>query len=360
MFANLFCISLSGGITLLLGTARVASNYKFNETPSHEEYLSKDISDISRIIHLEEIDSIPWETEQPGNSSSICTKTLQSDYENAVYGLSEHFGCDVNSISSALFDYSKHPLSGPPLDHNLQNKQHIGTTPGCTRAKLAARCSSFLKLANCIYSNYIEYARKAKTQLALSNDAIKVFEIYPNNNLINKYNSVAGGGIGFLFREFLGSVCAFVHNACDLLHPQFKFDEEHRKSQACIVFDIITPLKGYNSLFDKALPAKRRLELVTEEKKAFLNYYNHRVPELVLSQIDIPLLEPFNKSSKLRDYRVGLCNTRCQTISQLHSERENNKEYSAAGRYRIYAICVQLAIYCNICKLCESIGVKLN
>ncbi|XP_955213.1 uncharacterized protein TA05000 [Theileria annulata] len=354
-------VLISGLVVFSFYIISVESRFQINKSPQNNDFISKDISELGLNVYLDEIDFIPHEVSVTGKTKEVCKKSLETNYENDVYGLCEYFDCDIRFISSRPYNDKVPPFTKLPNNIILPNSGNISDQQRkkCNLTKLAARCSSYLRFANCIYINYVDGRRASIRNIKFSPEIEGSLKIYPNSELIDTYFSVDGGTIGFLFREYMQNICSFVHNSCETLHPQFKnINKGYFWSQACVVFDFITPIEGYHSLFSTKLPYEQVESLVSREKEDFVNYQIYKPSNIVFSELNIPLLDPYNTVDQLQEYRDLLLNYRCQLISELNNRTKNLELYSHSGKYRIYAACFELEKYYKKCDLCKKIGVK--
>nr|PVC50619.1 hypothetical protein MACL_00002153 [Theileria orientalis] len=324
----------------------VESDYKFGYSPSNEEFISKDLSGLGLNVYLEEFDFIPKEVSTRTTNPEVCKASLKRDFEDHVYGLCEHFSCDVGVIATKPYEKRVYPLSTAPKGIKLPKTENVSEEErtNCELAKLAARCSTYLKYANCIYYNYIASLKVGTTQITLSPSVSSLYARYPNNAFVDKYNAVGGGEIGFLFREFLQNICSFVHNACPNLHPQLKGATDYFFSQACIVFDTITPIGGIEKLFINYSDERQKISLESTDTDEFYKYSSVQT-DLVLSQFNIPLEDSLIPINKLTLYRESLYKNRCEILDELYEHNNRLNFYKDPGKYRIYSLCFQLEKY---------------
>ncbi|UVC54264.1 hypothetical protein MACJ_003801 [Theileria orientalis] len=339
-------------VTIIYYITLVESDYKFGYSPSNEEFISKDLSGLGLNVYLEEFDFIPKEVSSISTNVEVCKESLKRIFEDHVYGLCEHFKCDIGVIATKPYDKRVYPLSTAPAGPKVPKTENVSEEDrsNCELAKLAARCSSYLKFANCIYDKYIASFKIGTGQIKLSPPIAAFYKRYPNNVLVDKYNAAGGGEIGFLFREFLQNICSFVHNSCHNLHPQFKGTSDYFWSQACIVFDTITPLGGIETLFINYADDKQKISLESTETDEFLKYSSIQT-DLILSQLNIPVEGPINSTSKLTLYQESLFKIRCDIVKTLYVHTKQLSHYKDPGKYRIYSLCFQLEKDSEQCKV---------
>ncbi|KAK2196101.1 hypothetical protein BdWA1_002701 [Babesia duncani] len=295
--------------------------YPLDKSSSNEDFLEADISQYGLKAPLYEYDEIPREPNSDSKIKQTCKIQLQSHYEDAIAALtSDMKTCKLTSIA-ADFIHPKY-IQGIHQGKIYTGNDNIEISSDCKRIEFAARCSAYLKFANCMYLRHVGGAAGNNKDLVISDGVKEFFTEKYDKTLISIYTNRSGGRIGFLMHEALGYMCRYVNNACMDIHPQFDHNVDHRLSQACSIFDYITPLNSYESLFTLENDSEELEILVYKDKDLISNYNNIQLSKLMYTSMGIPLDTPVNSQHKIETYLQTLCNQRCEVVQKLMVSRD--------------------------------------
>lgn len=329
------------------------------ESQIAKNILSEDIRVEGRSIPFVIADYLPIEPDLTGGTD-YCKLKVAEAYQHFVYALAKYYNCDIKHISGV----SIHKLHGQVFDPDQSEKSQSPTskyTPEerakCNRAKIGGYCPTYLQYAECVFKNYVIKGNEAAAaKLDQLKDKRRFF-----HPLFRDYISRSKNVYTPLLDETIFQLCRFVNNACPSLNPQFEDRGGFKLLHICGVFDVYTPLHGYDSLYEHTLTRKERKTLVKEDRKLGETFYlNTTFAGVEFSPLGVPHDVHINSKASIDSYFHEKCRKRCEYFSEVKTLTDGWKKLSNFGYNRQLLLCIHHSVLCPTCPICETMDVSFT
>ncbi|GIX65115.1 (p)ppGpp synthetase, putative [Babesia caballi] len=309
-------------------------------------------------IPFEVADYLPAEPES-GEGSNVCRRTLNETYQASVQAILALYDCNIHYIGNVKLTLLEGRIFDKPSNNTseLAAPDKKGAIPiGCVSAKLAAHCPTYLSYADCVFKVHVASRNKNKN--------VKI-PVFPLRELkfdarFMDYLERFSDSLSPLLDETLLQLCRFVITACSSLHPEFEDTVHFKEQHICSVLDVLTPLKGFDSLYDPSLPEEERLHLKETERQLYGNQFYVSVAGLVYSPLGAPYDIPMNIDTDIKKYSRGLCEKRCEYLKTVKELTSDWSKLSAEGYKRQVMICAKLLVTCEACDACAGFGIDVQ